>query len=58
MTSSNRLRRTSALDRDPHSDVCIPACGIALLLPFQVSGAWIARSDWWNTVAPGLIGPP
>jgi len=31
---------------------------IALLLPFHVSGAWIARSDWWNAAASGLIGPP
>ena len=31
---------------------------IALLLPMQVSSAWIARSSWWNAVAPGLIGPP
>lgn len=30
---------------------------IALLLPLQVSSAWIARSGWWNAVAPGLIGP-
>jgi hypothetical protein len=31
---------------------------IALLLPAHVSGAWIARSSWWNAVAPGLIGQP
>ena len=31
---------------------------IALLLPFQISGAWIARSDWWNAAASSLIGPP
>lgn len=31
---------------------------IALLLPLHVSGAWIARSSWWNAFAPGLIGPP
>ena len=31
---------------------------IALLLPVQLSSAWIARSSWWNTLAPGLIGPP
>lgn len=31
---------------------------IALLLTVQVSGAWIARSNWWNAVAPGLIGAP
>jgi hypothetical protein len=31
---------------------------VALLLPCHVSGAWIARSGWWNAVAPGLIGPP
>jgi hypothetical protein len=31
---------------------------IALVLPLQLSAAWIARSDWWNAVAPGLVGPP
>jgi hypothetical protein len=31
---------------------------IALLLPLQISGAWIARSSWWNGIAPSLIGPP
>lgn len=31
---------------------------IAILLPLQISGAWIARSPWWNAVAPALIGPP
>jgi hypothetical protein len=31
---------------------------IALLLPVQLSSAWIARSEWWNSVAPSLIGPP
>lgn len=31
---------------------------VALLLPLHVSSAWIARSDWWNGLAPGLIGPP
>jgi hypothetical protein len=31
---------------------------IALLLPLQISGAWIARSNWWNTIAQGLIGQP
>jgi len=31
---------------------------VGLLLPVHLSGAWIARSDWWNTLAPGLIGPP
>jgi hypothetical protein len=30
---------------------------VALLLPLHVSSAWIARSDWWNGLAPGLIGP-
>ena len=29
---------------------------IALLLPVQLSSAWIARSDWWNAVAPALVG--
>jgi hypothetical protein len=32
--------------------------GIALLLLFQVSGAWIARSEWWNAAAPALVGSP
>lgn len=31
---------------------------IALLLPVHISGVWIARSHWWNAIAPGLIGPP
>ena len=31
---------------------------IAILLPLQVSSAWIARSAWWNTIAPGLVGAP
>ncbi|MBC7622094.1 MAG: hypothetical protein H7232_01765 [Aeromicrobium sp.] len=31
---------------------------IALVLPFQISSAWIARSTWWNAIAPGLVGPP
>ena len=31
---------------------------VALVLPFHLSGAWIARSSWWHAVAPGLIGPP
>jgi hypothetical protein len=31
---------------------------IVLLLPLHLSGGWIARSSWWNAVAPGLIGPP
>ncbi len=30
----------------------------AMLLPLQVSSAFIARSGWWNGIAPGLIGPP
>lgn len=29
---------------------------IAILLPLQVSSAWIARSAWWNAIAPGLVG--
>lgn len=32
--------------------------GIALVVPLHVSAAWIARSNWWNSVAPGLVGPP
>lgn len=31
---------------------------ITILLPVHVSGAWLARSDWWNAVAPSLIGSP
>lgn len=31
---------------------------IAFIIPLQLSSAWIARSDWWNALAPGLIGPP
>ncbi|SDD60118.1 hypothetical protein SAMN04488104_104033 [Algoriphagus faecimaris] len=31
---------------------------IVLLLPVHVSSAWIARSVWWNTIAPALIGQP
>lgn len=30
---------------------------IALLLPLQVSAAWIARSGWWSALAPVLVGP-
>lgn len=29
---------------------------IAVLLPLQVLSAWIARSDWWNDMAPWIIG--
>ena len=29
---------------------------IAILLPLQVSAAWIARSEWWNSAAPWIIG--
>lgn len=29
---------------------------IAVLLPLQLSSAWIARSVWWNNVAPWIIG--
>lgn len=35
----------------PATIVCI-----ALLLPLQVSSAWIARSAWWSTLAPALVG--
>ena len=31
---------------------------VAILIPVQVASAFIARSDWWNTLAPSLIGPP
>lgn len=31
---------------------------LALLVPLHLSSATIARSNWWNDVAPGLIGPP
>lgn len=31
-------------------------CGIVLLLPLQLSSAWIARSDAWNRIAPWLLG--
>lgn len=31
---------------------------IALLLPLQISSAWVARSAWWNAIAPSLMGPP
>lgn len=29
---------------------------IAILLPLQISAAWIARSEWWKNLAPWLIG--
>ena len=29
---------------------------IAILIPLQISGAWIARSPWWNAIAPALVG--
>jgi hypothetical protein len=31
---------------------------IAILIPLQISSAWIARSDWWNSVAPWVVGSP
>lgn len=31
-------------------------CSIALLLPLQLSSAWIARSEWWQRTAPWLLG--
>lgn len=31
---------------------------VGLLVPFHLSGAWIARSSWWNALAPGLVGQP
>lgn len=30
--------------------------GAALVLPLQLSSPWIARSEWWNGVAPALMG--
>ena len=35
-----------------------PLASIAVRLPLQLSSPWVARTDWWNTVAPGLIGSP
>jgi hypothetical protein len=29
---------------------------IAILVPLQTSAAWVARSNWWNTLGPSLIG--
>ena len=29
---------------------------ITILLPLQISAAWIARSEWWNSAAPWIIG--
>ena len=29
---------------------------IVILLPLQISSAWIARSEWWNNLAPWIIG--
>jgi hypothetical protein len=31
---------------------------IAVLVPLQISSAWVARSDWWNHVAPLIVGAP
>jgi hypothetical protein len=31
---------------------------IAVLIPLQISSAWVARSDWWNSVAPLIVGSP
>lgn len=31
---------------------------LALLVPLHLTGAMIARSEGWNTLAPSLIGPP
>ena len=28
---------------------------IAILLPLQISAAWIARSEWWNNAASWII---
>ena len=30
--------------------------GAALVLPLQLSSPWIARSEWWNRIAPALLG--
>lgn len=29
---------------------------ICLVVPLQIANAWIARTDWWTAVAPGLVG--
>ena len=29
-----------------------------ILAPVHISNAYIARTEWWNTVAPALIGAP
>jgi len=29
---------------------------VALVLPLQLSSPWIARSAWWNGIAPALLG--
>jgi hypothetical protein len=31
---------------------------MAMLIPLQIASAFIARTDWWNALAPSLIGPP
>ena len=31
---------------------------VGILIPVQIASAFIARSDWWNALAPSLIGPP
>jgi hypothetical protein len=31
---------------------------IAVLIPLQIASALIAGTDWWNSVAPWLIGAP
>jgi len=29
---------------------------IIVLVPVQIGGAWVARSDWWNGIAPWVLG--
>ncbi|MFP4208767.1 MAG: hypothetical protein ACLFSC_08910 [Wenzhouxiangella sp.] len=29
---------------------------MAVVLPLQLSSPWIARSSWWNGIAPALLG--
>jgi len=38
-----------------HTATLISFCILPLV---HISNAFIARTDWWNDIAPGLIGPP
>lgn len=38
-----------------HTATLISSCILPLV---HISNAFIARTDWWNDIAPGLIGPP